>query len=207
MPPPPPMVGYQTPGMGRPFPSLSLRAKGLSGLGGARLRLYIGAGVILFCAVMVLASTFMPWIGGGYLGHSGESDSGWEVFELYKESDLFPLYDHRLINRPIFTGLTTLIMALLLLLMGALMAALTRKGFAVATLVLFFLTMGFAITNIVSFSTTGESGVGPGGGIITMVVFSFLGMMGSIIALTARTGDINAGGEVPGIQRDMSGWR
>lgn len=167
---------------GRPYAGAGYGAGPIRGVSGARVRFYLGGALVVFCAIMVLAATFMPWERGSDYG----TDSGWDTMRMFLELDSNPFFNLDMFNRPLFSGLTTLITAVLLIIMGLLLVALARKGFAVVALIFFFLTLGFAVTNVVSYLTMYVGGFGPGEGIIAMIVFCVMGMAGSIVALTGE---------------------
>lgn len=162
----------------------------LDRLSGTRLRLIIGGALVILCSLFVLFATFSPWINEQGYGYSFDvkDASGWDIFNDFREMDLVPLFDVRYfpIELPIFTGLTTLIMAVITLTMGILMIVLSRRGFAFASLILFSINMAFTVTNIISFCKLG-SGTRPGEGLIVMAIFSVLGIAASIISLTGKS--------------------
>lgn len=191
-----PPAGMPVPGWGAPGPG-PVRAARVKVAGGTldwgRIRFFLGGAVAILCALFILMATFAPWDSSTY---ASGTTSGWDWVGELLELDENPFFNMNIYNRPFFTGLVTLIVAILILVMGALLLVLARKGLAVANLVLFFMTLGIAVTNVVSLSTLGVGGYGPGEGLIIMIVFSVLGMAGSIVSLTGETrgkAKLNAG--------------
>ncbi len=189
--PPPQQPGYQAPGVAPqaayppPVTQAEARSKGPV--------FWVGAGIVLVAGVLVLISSWLSWAQGpgGFAGVSG-----WDWFNLGKTgssfagsgeiSNAFFIYSG---GYPLFTGLCSLIFGGAIAFLALLMLALRMKGFAAMTLIFSLLALGLAVTNLTTILRAGNAAAGMMGGLevgigmYIFLIFSALGLGGSIAAL------------------------
>ncbi len=154
---------------------------------------WVGAGIVFVSGVLVLVSTWLAWATGpgGFF-----SLSGWDWYNLGKAgsdfagqgniSNAFFVYSR---GYPFFTGLCSLILGGAIVFFVLLMLSLRMKGFAVMTLILSAIALGLAIADLTTILRTANIGpavsgsLGVGIGIYILLIFSALGLGGSIGAL------------------------
>ncbi|OFW56885.1 MAG: hypothetical protein A2Y75_06895 [Candidatus Solincola sediminis] len=154
---------------------------------------WVGAGLVLIAGVLVLIATWLSWTRapGGLI-----SVTGWDWYDLGKAgssfaqrgeiSNAFFIYQG---SYPLFTGLCSLILGGAIAFFAALTLGLRMKGFAGITLTLSLLALGIAIVNLTSILRAGNAapgligGLQAGVGIYIFLIFSALGLGGSLAAL------------------------
>jgi hypothetical protein len=123
------------------------------------------------------------------------SYSGWDWYNLGNSgllfgrdsiSNAFFIYT---LGYPIFTGLCSLILGGAIAFFALFMIGLRMKGLAVITLILAIIALGLAITDMVTFMRISGMAIGSsiqaGVGAYIFVIFSALGLGGSIAALAS----------------------
>lgn len=172
-PTPPGQVTYP-PGVAQPWVPRAQETK-------PRARVYVGAAVVILSGILILLSSFMPWAREtGYYG--GESGTGWELLDTYNELEINPFFNDDLYDKPLFSGLCSLIAGILIAAFGLLLLFIRNKGLAVVTLILAIAALGIAVTNTYSISTI--EGMSVGAGIIVFILFSLAGSIGSVVGLS-----------------------
>lgn len=175
----PPPGPQPAPGYGRTTATIptAYRAKGKEK--GALF--WVGAVITLAAGVMVLFSSFMTWIKGP-LGFG--SVSGWDlvVNKLMRiENGFFDYGD----GYPIFSGLNTIILGALVILLAVLALAARKKWPGGLGVFFSIVALGIAAINI-STILRGPGGmnlISPGAGLILLVAGSLIGVLGGGLTL------------------------
>lgn len=185
-PPPPPGQGYAAPpppaaGTTWPRPgAASAVAHPPSTITGGKKRgaaFWVGAGVVLISGILILMSSFLPWISDPF-GITSYSGMDFVTNEWMRMDNLFFDYGD---GYPFFSGLTSLILGILVAILAVIMLAARAKWPAGLALLFCLLSLGVAVTNLSSILRLELRAVS---GIYVFVVFSVLGMVGSAAALS-----------------------
>ena len=143
---------------------------------------WIGACIVVVSGILVLVSTWMSW-GSGPAGIL--SLSGWDWFDIGRAGggmsgevvNAFFIYAD---GYPIFTGLCTLILGILIALIGGLVLLSRSKGLASLAIIFSIIALGIAITNLTTILRT--EGISMGVGMYIFLAFSLLGLVGGGVA-------------------------
>jgi len=142
---------------------------------------WVGAVITLAAGLLVLFSSFMTWIKGP-LGFG--SVSGWDlvVNKLMRiENGFFDYGD----GYPFFSGLNTVILGALILLLAVLALAARKKWPGALSIAFSFIALGMAVVNISTIlrGPGGADMVSPGAGLILLVAGSLVGVVGGGMCL------------------------
>jgi hypothetical protein len=140
------------------------------------LLFWIGGGLTLVSGILVALSSFMSWMTGPFgIGKM----SGWDFVDIM-DSKLFDYGN----GYPLFSGLCSLIAGGLIVLLALIMLLSRSKGLGGLAIVFSVIALGMAVTNLTSI-VRGPEGVSLslGIGMYLFVVFSFLGIVGSGMAM------------------------
>lgn len=164
-----------------PTRGVAYPAQAPSGVRKRKAVFWLGACVLVLSGLLVLVSSFLPWISGPF--HFG-SMSGMDLVtnERFRMDNLFFDYGD---GYPFFSGLVTLILGGLLTFLAFVLLASRRKWAAGLALPFCVISLGIAVTNLSSI-LRGPGGMGmisAGSGIYVLIVFSLLGLMGAVISL------------------------
>ncbi|MDD5666421.1 MAG: zinc ribbon domain-containing protein [Actinomycetota bacterium] len=132
---------------------------------------WVGALIVLVSGILVLVSTFMPWF---------LDATGWDGV-TYGEG-LAKLFDYG-DGYPLFTGLCSLIIGVLIVMMGVLILVTRSKGLGGLAILFSIFALGMAITNlttIVRAINFSEMQVG----MYIFLIFSFLGLVGGGLSMS-----------------------
>ncbi|MBC7253781.1 MAG: zinc ribbon domain-containing protein [Actinobacteria bacterium] len=142
---------------------------------------WVGAAVLLLAGLLVLLSSFMPWIKGPF-GFGSVSGMDFVTREETRMDNLFFDYGD---GYPLFSGLTSLILGLLVAFLAVVMLASRSKWPAGLALLFCVISLGMAGTNLSSIlrGPEGADLISAGSGIYVFIVFSLLGLAGSITSL------------------------
>ncbi len=145
---------------------------------------WVGTLILLVAGALILASTWMAWGSGpgGFL-----KLTGWDWFNLGKEGgagqgevvNAFFVYSE---GRPLFTGLCSLILGALIVLIALLMLLFQSRGLGGVAILFSIFALGMAVTNLTTILRT--DGISVGMGTIIFIAFSFLGLVGGGMAMS-----------------------
>ncbi len=143
---------------------------------------FIGAGLVILCGILVLASSFMAWYGiSGIIMRSG-----WETMQDMRDAGMNPFANFASIgadgDKLVFSGLCSLIIGALLVLAALLAMPMRSRGMAVLLLFFSLISLAMAGINTYSFLSLGE-GIDLGAGMFLFLIGSAGGMVGSIVSL------------------------
>jgi zinc-ribbon domain len=133
---------------------------------------WIGAAIVLVAGILIIISSFTPWISGP-LGF--RNLSGWDVKELTNN----PFFDYG-DGYPIFTGVCSLIAGGVIALLGILLLLTKAKAWASLAIIISIASLGIAITNLTTILRT--EGLNMGAGMYLFLIFSLLGIIGGGVA-------------------------
>ncbi len=142
---------------------------------------WVGAGMLLLSGLFILISSFMPW-----LGSFGFSFSGMDMVteEYVMENPFFDtniFYDYGEELYPMFSGLTSIILGLLMAVLGTVALASRRRWPAGLALPFSIIALGIAVTNLSSILRYSASSAGAG--LYAFALFSLVGIVGSGMCL------------------------
>jgi hypothetical protein len=145
---------------------------------------WIGALILLVAGVLILVSTWMAW-GSGPGGFM--SLSGWDWFDIGKAGgggsgevvNAFFVYSD---GYPIFTGICTLILGGLIVLIAALMLIFRSKGLGGIAILFAIFALGMAITNMTTILRI--EGISMGVGMYIFLIFSVAGLVGGGMSMS-----------------------
>jgi hypothetical protein len=158
-------------------------------------RIITGAIITLICGAVIIASTFMPWMGFSEEGYSAYG-SAWEHIDVIIETEhsWLDYFVDRGFGNMIFTGIIFVIVGIFIILVSTIL--LFRRRMAVATTLLFLSLIAafISVANIVSMSNSGIHGSDTtmlvGIGLYISLAFSILGVVGYFIVYSWIRGSI-----------------
>jgi len=158
-------------------------------------RIITGANITLICGVVIIASTFMPWMGFEEEGYSVFGPA-WEHIDIIRDTEHSTLdyFIDRGFGNMIFTGIIFVIVGILIILVSIIL--LFRRRMAVATTLLFLSLIAAFISgaNIFSMSNFDIPGTDTkmlvGIGLYISLAFSILGIVGYFIVYSGIKGSI-----------------
>jgi hypothetical protein len=139
--------------------------------GGRKTIFWIGAAVVLLAGILVMVSSFMPWFYGA---------TGWDGFSYNSGFDKVFGYND---GYPLFTGMGSLILGILLALVAVFMLITRSKGLGVVAIILSILALGMAITNVTSIVRGDSIGIMQVG-MYFFLIFSFTGLVGAGMSMS-----------------------
>lgn len=147
-----------------------------------KVAFWAGAGVMVLSGILILVSSFFPWM-SGFFGVLSISGMDLVTNEQIRIDNLFVDYGD---GYPIFGGLTSLILGLLVTLLAVVMLAARAKWPAGLALLFCLVSLGIAVTNLSSIlRMPDDTGImSAGSGLYVLILFSFLGVTSSIMALS-----------------------
>ncbi len=165
----------------RPAVGVAYPARAASGTGKRKPVFWVGACVLVLAGLLVLISSFLPWISGPF-GFGSVSGMDFVTKEQFRMDNLFFDYGN---GYPFFSGLVSLILGVLLAFLAVVLLASRRKWPAGLALPFCIISLGVAITNLSSIlrGPGGADMISAGSGIYVFIIFSLLGLVGSIMSL------------------------
>lgn len=141
----------------------------------------MGAGVLVLSGLLILVSSFLPWISGPF-GFGSLSGMDFVTNEQVRMNNLFFDYGD---GYPFFSGLTSLILGLIVVFLAVILLASRSKWPAGLALPFCVISLGIAGTNLSSIlrGPGGADMISAGSGIYVFIIFSLLGLAGSISSL------------------------
>lgn len=149
---------------------------------GRSLTLWISAAAVLLGGLMIFISTWLSWVKS-----TGSSLSGWQWFDIgrmavARAGETSSPFVVNLEGQPwLFTGLFSMIMGGLLLVVGVTMAIYHSKKLSVLAIVFSGIALAVAVINMATVG--GQEGSSPGAGLVILLVFSIIALAGGIVAL------------------------
>lgn len=175
--PPPAQPAYQ-----QPYAQPAYAAPAGAAAKTRGITFWVGAGIVALSGLLVLVSTWMSW-GSGPAGVM--SLTGWDWFDIGRAGggmsgdvvNAFFIYSE---GYPIFTGLCSLILGVLILLIGGLIFLSRSKGLAALAIIFSIIALGMAVTNLTTILRT--ENISMGAGMYIFLIFSIAGLVGGGMA-------------------------